>query len=112
VQVSGFSLYLSTLKNNETFLQTLFNRGIMTKEDQKVRLLFSPPMNMRKSDSSMMFYTGNYPPKLLADSTNKIMWTINYTPVTINLDSTDLRSVYCRINIPLKKIISDNIPLP
>ncbi|MDG1147176.1 MAG: hypothetical protein P8N52_02605 [Crocinitomicaceae bacterium] len=111
VVVSGFSLYLSTLKENSPFLQTLFERGIMNKEDKKVRLLFSHPMNLKNTDSSMVFYTGSYTPKLYTDSTNKIMWTVNKTPVSIYLDSTDLHSLYCRVHVPLKKLIYDNLSL-
>lgn len=111
VQVSGFSLYLSTLDNSETFIQALFKRGIMTKEGKKVRLLYSPPLNLRRTDTTMTMFTGKYRPQLKEDSINKVMWTINYTPITVFLDSTDVHSVFGRIKVPLKKIISDNIPL-
>ena len=112
VQVSGFSLYLSTLDNSESFVQALFKRGIMTNDGKKVRLLYSPPLNLRRTDTTMTLHTSQYSPRLKEDSINKIMWTINYTPITVFFDSTDVHSVYGRIKVPLRKIISDNIPLP
>ncbi|MCH2229062.1 MAG: hypothetical protein MK105_01865 [Crocinitomicaceae bacterium] len=109
VKVSGFALHLTTNNSATSFVKSLFEKGIMTLEDRKVRLLYSPPLNFRRTDSTMMFYTGKYRPKLISDSINSVKWTVNYTPISIFLDSTDIKSVYGRVQVPLKKIISDNL---
>ncbi|MGB0914926.1 MAG: hypothetical protein ACPGVI_02590 [Crocinitomicaceae bacterium] len=109
VQVSGFALHLTTNENATSFVKSLFDKGIMTQEDRKVRLLYSPPLNLRRTDTTMMMFTGRYRPKLETDSINAVKWTVNYTPISIYLDSTNVKSLFGRVQIPLKKIISDNL---
>jgi hypothetical protein len=110
VKVSGFSLYMSVNENRESFLRKLFNKGITRKNEGKYRILYSPPVNLHKTDSSIVFHTGKYIPELIQDSTNSILWTVNYTPVQFYIDSTDVKTVFGRIRIPLKKIVGDHFP--
>ena len=110
VKVSGFSLYMSVNENGESFLRKLFNKGIINKNEKKYRILYSPPVNLHQTDTSIFFHTGKYIPELFQDSTNSILWTINYTPVQFYIDSTDVKTVFGRIRVPLKKIVEDYIP--
>lgn len=110
VKVSGFSLYMSVNENGESFLRKLFNKGITRKNEGKYRILYSPPVNLHKTDTSIVFHTGKYIPELIQDSTNGILWTVNYTPVQFFIDSTEVKTVFGRIRIPLKKIVEDHFP--
>jgi len=110
VKVSGFSLYLSMNEQLPPLVDQLQSKGILTGNGQKYRLLFSPPLRMHTSDSALVFHTSKYRPELLKDSVNNVMWSFNYTPVQFYLDSTSAKTVFGRIQLPLKKIISDNIP--
>lgn len=109
VKISGFALYLSTNNLMSDFLTTIQDKGILSKENRKYRLLYSPPLNIKQTDSSLLFYTNKYAPVPELNTQNEIMWTFNYTPVQFFLDSTSSKDIFGRIKIPLKKIIFDNL---
>ncbi len=110
VKIAGFSLYLTMNESKDKFLTTVFNKGILTSEGNKMRLLYFPPMYMKGSDTSLLFHTGRYAPVVRSDSSHFSLWTFNYTPVSFSLDSTLSKSVYGKIQIPLKKLIRDYFP--
>lgn len=109
VKISGFAMYLSANKLMPDFLRKIENKGILSKENRKYRLLYSPPLNLKKTDTSLLFYTNKYAPVPETNMQNEIMWTFNYTPVQFFIDSTDTKRIFGRIKIPLKKIISDRL---
>lgn len=109
VKVTGFSLYLSTNSSGRSFVNRLFDKGILTKDGDKYRLLYSPPLNMSVSDTSLALYTSRYVPKMTNDSLNQIIWTNKSTPFSFQIDSMTVKSVYGSITIPLQQIIEDNI---
>lgn len=109
VKISGFALYLSSNHLMRDFLTNLQEKGILSKENRKYRLLYSPPLNLKQTDSSVLFYTNKYAPVPELNTQNEIMWTFNYTPVQFFLDSTSTKDLFGRIKIPLKKIIFDNL---
>lgn len=110
VEVPAFSLYLSMNSTSQRFLRQLESRGILTEEGNKHRLLFSPPLNLRKTDSSLVFHTSKFTPKLYESSMQQAIWTVNYTPYQLYLDSTKNHTLYARVRIPLKKLVKDYIP--
>ncbi|OFZ12807.1 MAG: hypothetical protein A3D92_00745 [Bacteroidetes bacterium RIFCSPHIGHO2_02_FULL_44_7] len=110
VKVPGFALYLSMNGYSSTFLQQMESKGILTKSGNKSRLLFSPPLNMIHSDTSLSFSTSRYHRKLHLDSLNSILWSYDYTPLEFILDSTSARTIYGKVRLPLRKILSDNMP--
>ena len=83
----------------------------MTKQEGKYRMLFSPPLQMHQTDTSLMFHTSKFLPALHPSSQNEILFTHKKTPYLIYLDSTKVKTLYGRLQIPLDKIISDNINL-
>lgn len=110
VRVPGFSLYISTNDYCPTFMQILRNKGILTTSDDKHRLLFSPPLTIQQSDSSLVFHSSKIQRGLINDTLNQVLWSINYTPIEFMVDSTTVRTVYGKIRLPLRKIVKDNIP--
>lgn len=110
LEISGFSLYLSMNENKQAFLAEVFDKGILTSEANKVRLLYFPPMHMTPSDTSLLFYTSMYPPAVQMDSLQTGLWTVNYTPLAFELDSTRGKAVFGKVTIPLKKILKDYLP--
>lgn len=110
VKISGFSLYLSTNEKQQKMLSSLYKKGIITNDGKKVRLLYSPPMYLKKSDTSLLFHTSRYAPSTKTDSTQYGSSMYNYTPISFSIDSTKTKTFYGRIRLPLKKIINDNIP--
>jgi hypothetical protein len=108
-KISGFSLQLSLGDNRPEFIRKLYSKGILTKEENKVRMLYFPPMNMRSQDESVSFYTSSFQPETISDSTQSILWDFNYTPVTFTIDSLEAKTAYGKINIGLKKILKDKL---
>lgn len=111
VRVPGYSVYLSMNPTNRQLIDKLLNKGIMTKQEGKYRMLFSPPLQMNQTDTSLMFHTSKSLPVLYPSFQNEILLTHKQTPYLIYLDSTGVKTLYGRLKIPLDKIISDNINL-
>jgi hypothetical protein len=111
VKVPGYSVYLSMNPTNRALIDKLLHKGIMTKQEGKYRMLFSPPLQMSQTDTSLMFHTSKFLPVLYPNSQNEILFTHKKTPYVIYLDSTNLKTLYGRLQIPLDRIISDNISL-
>ena len=112
VKISGFDLYISMNNPHHTFLKSLVDRGLITESENKYRFLYSPPFYIRKSDTSLIFHTSKYRPTISQDSTNAILWTLNYTPVQFYIDSTKTKALFGRIHVPLNKLIADYINIP
>lgn len=108
-RISGFAIQLSTNKNRTQFLNRLYSKGILTQENSKVRMLYFPPMNMRRNEQDLSFYTSSIRPATVPDSTQSILWDFNYTPVVFTIDSIQAKMAYGKVNIGLRKIVNDNI---
>jgi hypothetical protein len=108
-KVPGYSLYLSTNERNKQFVEKLMDKGILTKDDRSYRLLFSPPLQMNVTDSSLVFHTGKFIPAMNQGSVNEVTFTYNKTPYTIVLDSTSEYTMFCRFQIPLDQLVKDNL---
>lgn len=109
-KISGFSLQLSMDDKRPEFIRKLYSKGILTREENKVRMLFFPPMNMQTDDESVSFYTSSFQPQTFSDSTQSVLWDFNYTPVMFTIDSLEAKTAYGKINIGLKKILKDKLP--
>lgn len=109
VKISGFALRMSMNNNQTSFINRLIGKGILTQNNNKFRMLYFPPMNMKSRPGSVNFYTSSFPPKTIEGSDQAILWDFNYTPVKFTLDSIQAKIAYGKINIGLRKIISDKI---
>ena len=110
VKIAGFDLFLSMKENKNSFLNSLFSKGLITESDDKYRFLYSSPFHIKKNSDGLVFHTSNYTPKLKSDSISSITWNFNYTPIAFFIDSTKTKTVFGRIQVPLQKLISDYIP--
>lgn len=111
VKISGFALYLSMNENGKDFINKLFAKGIITKDSNKFRLLFSPPIFLSKNDHSLSFYTSRFAPKMSNNGVNGGMVTINQVPVNFYLDSTLDKSLHGRITFPIQRFIPETLSL-
>lgn len=110
VNVPSFALYLSMNGYSSNLLQQMRSKGILTNSGGKSHLLFSPPLNMIHSDTSLSFSTSRYQRKLYVDSVSSVLWSYDYTPLEFIVDSTSVNTIYGKVRLPLRKILSDNIP--
>ena len=111
IKVSGFALYLNSIGENLSLIDELMAKGILTKEDRKVRMLFAPPMYMNYSDTSLYFHTLKWSPQLNDGSTQSVVWDIQNTPVTFQLDSTKVKTAYGKVIIPLDRVVEEELDL-
>lgn len=111
VKVPGYSVYLSMNNSGKAFVDRILDKGILTKDDGRYRMLFSPPLYMNQTDTSLVFHTGKFEPMLYESDQNMILFTNDKTPYYLYLDSTSVKTLYGRIQIPLDKIVEDNIDL-
>lgn len=109
VKISGFALRFSVGNTRDAFMNRLFDKGIFTRQGDKVRMLYFPPMKMHTHKGYLDFYTSSVRPKAVADSTQSVLWDYNYTPVLFTLDSIQTKVSYGRINIGLNKLVNDKL---
>lgn len=111
VKISGFALYLSMNEKRTELINKLFSKGIITKDSNKFRLLFSPPVYFSNKKNSLAFYTSRFAPKMTDEVANGGMVTINQVPVHFYLDSTVDKSLHGRISFPIQRFIPENLSI-
>lgn len=110
IKLPGFSLYLEMHPNYPEFMARLKQKGILTKPDKRYRLLFSPPLALQEEDSAISFHTAKYFEKPDTTSNNSVLFTYQKTPYQFHLDSLGARTYYCRLQIPLNRLVNTYIP--
>lgn len=110
LKIQGFSIFISLNDKGPEFLNRLFAKGILTKEEEKFRFLYSPPLRMNFNKESLSLHTAKYPPKMYDEPTQFIKWTYQQTPYEFYLDSSDYFTLYGRIRIPLDNLVKTSIP--
>lgn len=105
VKVPGFSMMLSTNSNDIKFLNKLFDKGILTKENEQLRFLFSPPLKMQKKGSYYYFYSGDYIPKTEEHIANNGVWLHKGTSYQFSIDSLSKYEIFGSVYIPVDRII-------
>lgn len=62
--VPGFSFFMSCNEHQKTFLNLLFARGILRKDEEKYYLLTSPPLKIMQTKSGFYLYSSPALPKM------------------------------------------------
>jgi hypothetical protein len=94
VPVPGYSIMLSVNNNSKRFINTLFAKGIVTKQDKHFRFLFSPPLNLNITKSSIQAYTTPFPPKIITGTQSRGLWKYKGTDVHFQIDSLKSHDAY------------------
>ncbi len=105
VEIPRYSLYFSTNKFQERFINKLFSKGIMTSENGKIRVLYSPLLTMKKSKGSIQLFSGNKSPKLSESKNNKLIWSYKDDSYRFSIDSLNSNEMFGKISIPVSKIL-------
>ncbi len=106
VKVPGFSLMFSANKKARRLINRLLAKGILTKDDEYYRFLFSPQLKMKTMSNYYIFHSGSYTPKTEESEKNNGTWTKNGTKIEFSLDSLSKNEVFGSIYIPVNRIIS------
>lgn len=105
VKVPGLSIYLGVNNQGKEFIRKLNSKGILTQDGNKQRLLYSPPLNLKQSDNSYLFYTANYKPALIPSYQNSVLWNFDYMPISFYLDSVNPTKIFGRVQFPVEPLL-------
>ena len=108
--VPRYKLMVSTIGPATSFINKLLTKGILTKEDEKYRFLFSPLFKMKIYKNYCMFYTSENIPKVIPSETNKLKWEYNDVLFNFDIDSSINNTLYGGVKIPAKDLL-DGFPL-
>jgi hypothetical protein len=96
---------VSTLGPATSFVNKLLAKGILTKEEDKYRFLFSPLFKMKISKNACMFYTSEKTPRITASKTNRLKWDYNGLLLNFDIDSSINNTLYGGVRIPAKDLL-------
>lgn len=105
VPIAGFSIMLSMNENSKTFVNSLFSRGIVTKQDKKYHFLFSPPLTLNILPGTLNAYSSSRSPKLVTAASSRGLWKYKGTPLAFSIDSLRKREIYGSIEFPVNRLI-------
>lgn len=105
VKVPGFSLLYSVNSKGEQFYRQLLRRGVLTEQENKFYFLFSPPLRLKKTPETHLFYSSQYPPKTTMDSTSHVNWTYKGTEYKLVIDSMNTFEFFGSLRFPMGKIL-------
>jgi hypothetical protein len=108
IKVPGFSAMLSVNRTGDLFIERLLTKGILRKEAEKYYFLLSPPLNMTQLDNNLIFYSGEFVPRVVPNSSNYGIWNERGTKVHFDLDSLSKHEVFGSIYIPVERILRRN----
>jgi len=108
VKVPGFTVMFSVNKSGPQLIRRLLSKGIITQNEDKYRVLFSPELSLTKKENYFIFHTGQYAPKTINDGNNSATWTQQGTKLEFSLDSISKYEVFGSIYIPVDRIIRRN----
>ena len=102
---------VSTLKPATAFIKTLISKGILTKEEDKYRFLFSPLFSMKIYKNAFVFYTSENIPSIIPSTENKMRWEYKGIQLNFDIDSSINNTLYGGVRIPAKAILKNTAAL-
>lgn len=105
VKVPGFSLHYTLDSNGDAFYRQLLQKGVLTEQENKYYLLFSPPLNLKRTPNDHLFYSSQYAPKTVMDSTSHVNWNHNGTEYRLVIDSINTFEFFGSLRFPMGKIL-------
>mgnify|MGYP000185369381 CR=1 FL=1 len=105
IQVPGYRMAFNTNNSGKEFINTLFAKGLLRSEEQKLRFLFSPLLSMKKENNTYVFSSASTFPTLINNPGNYISWTDKGTSYRMKLVKTGRNSIQTEITIPARPLI-------
>lgn len=106
--VPGYSVYFTSTYHAPVFINKLLKKGILTKEQENFRFLFSPLLHTSHNRNSYQFYSGQQAPKTEQSTRNQIIWTKEGTRYIFNVDSLNSYEIFGSLQIPVRRIFRRN----
>lgn len=99
VPIKGFNVMMSVNKAGKTLVNKLFAKGIVNKQGNKYRFLFSPPVQLNILSNRISAYTSAMQPKVVTEKRNYAIWNYNGTRLYFSLDSLTKHEIYSSIDV-------------
>lgn len=108
VHVPGYSVLFSVNENGPKFLKKMLSKGLLRKEEDHFRFLFSPPIQFTELEGYYLFHSGSSVPKLITHNRNYGTWTKQGTKVSFTSEKLTRYELFGKIYIPVNKLIRRN----
>jgi len=105
VPIEGFAMMVSMNEHSKSFINSLFSKGIVTKQGNRYRFLFSPPLKLNIKPDYISTYSADVSPKTTTGSNFNGLWNYGGTPIAFQIDSLTNREVFGTIEFPVNRLI-------
>ena len=104
----GFSVLASMNKSAPLFIGKLMQKGLLRKEDNGYRFLFSPLLHFQKSGPYYQYYSTSANPPLIRSNQNQVIWKYKGTKYSFKIDKITRYEIFGSLQIPVKSILRRN----
>ena len=104
----GFSVLASMNKSAPLFIGKLMQKGLLRKEDNGYRFLFSPLLHFQKSGTYYQYYSTSANPPLIRSNQNQVIWKYKGTKYSFKIDKITRYEIFGSLQIPVKSILRRN----
>ena len=102
--IPRYKLMVSTTKPANIFINSLISKGIITREDEQYRFLFSPLFDMKIYKNAFIFYTSEKIPRIVPSKENKLRWDYKSIELNLDIDTTINNTIFGGVRIPSNTI--------
>ena len=102
--IPRYKLMVSTIKSANAFINSLISKGIITREDEQYRFLFSPLFDMKIYNNAFIFYTSEKIPRIVPSKQNKLRWEYKSIELNFDIDTTINNTIFGGVRIPSNTI--------
>ena len=103
VKIPNYAVLFSMNQRQKQFVSKLFEKGIMTKQNNRFRLLASPPLHINQKASYLMLYSADHAPKIVSNNQNRAYWEERQTKYNFQLDSLGTKEMFFSVDFPVLK---------
>ena len=104
--IPRYKLMVSTIKPANAFINSLISKGIITREDEQYRFLFSPLFDMKVYKKTPLYFTPvkKYRALFLQKITSKLRWEYKSIELNFDIDTTINNTIFGGVRIPSNTI--------
>lgn len=102
--IPRYKLMVSTTKPANAFINSLITKGIITKDEEQYRFLFSPLFDMKIYKNAFIFYTSEKIPRIIPSKENKLRWEYKSIELNFDIDTTINNTIFGGVRIPSNTI--------
>lgn len=107
-KVTGYSVMLTMNNKGSSFMNLLMKKGILNKDGDYYRFLFSPQLTFQKKNNTYLFFSGSTAPKTIKNELNYGEWYDDGLHYSISIDSLNMYEAFGSFNVPAKLVLQKN----